>query len=162
MDTIIRRRFRNWAILVFLLLPVLALLAWSGGAGDPRRLVPWDWTKTGWIIPSRGLTFVWIFAAGLFGLLCGMAFLLFHPVSESRKFNPWLSAALILVVAIVARIIIARMWIPLPLDPAGIHAKSLPASVHFHAIAVMADVLVIGLLLLALKRAGRSVWWAVL
>src|ERR1035437_4201486 len=119
-DPVVRRRFQHWMTLVLLLIPALSLLIWAGAAADPRRCVPWNWTKTGWIIPASGLTFVWISSGLFFGLLSGMAFLLFHPVPPGKKMNPWISAAAILVVAIVVRIITAGVWMPLPLDPAGI------------------------------------------
>jgi len=157
-----RKRFRIWMLRVLLLLPALALFAWSGSNNDPRSAIAYTFTKTGWLAPNPGLTCFWISAALLFWLLCEIAWLLFDPLANSKKLKPWASAGIILTLALLTRLAIARTWTALPLDPVLLAAKSPASPGGWRYLAVSGDLVLIALLLLTLAGSRRSLWWAAL
>ncbi len=148
-------RVWGWATAAVIL---LIYFAWAGSNPGtwPKNLTLWTYSKSGWIIPSRGLGQLLLAAALLYAILCGLACRARDALSTSGL-TRWIAAILIFVVAIEIRFILLRAW--WPVDFNGLAANG-PAA--WRIATIFADMLTLTLLLGALAARRQSLWLAAL
>ncbi|GEM_PF-3421371 len=165
----IRRRWHAWVTLVLGLVAALAFLAWSAHGTGPLAALPWGWTINGWLTPIPSFAAMWLAVAILFTLLSVLAYFLFTTPSTAVRLKPWVSIAMILLVAAAARCTIAATWSPLttPTDVAdaakyGLLLPPVTSSNSARMELAAIDLIIVALLISELLRQQRSVWWAAL
>jgi len=171
-----------WALLAVV---GLVYFVWAGSSYDPRKVVLWALDKYGWIAPVPGLGHLWIAAALLLGSLSMVAYRAQGERWQGVKCDTgefglrnegdlgvrgvgaksfiWQAVAvgIIVVVALDVRLAVLRWWMPLPLNSAVVGARFFkPQVVTGRGLAIVADMLTLGILLLVLAARGRNLWLA--
>jgi hypothetical protein len=149
----------------------LIYLVWAGSNADPRKVELWMYTKTGWFVPAAGLGHLWaasilvISALSLLSIRAEKAVI--SNKTDEKPRDMWGILAkiavigIILIVALDVRLAVWRIWEPLVLDKAVIGPRTFKAvALGSRGWAIVADMITLGLLLLALGAQRRSLWLA--
>jgi hypothetical protein len=157
-------RPRIWLCVIVTVLG-LAYLAWAGSGVDPRLAALWKYTRDGWLLPAPGLGHLWIASVLVISAVSVMVFRLKDGLVGGRQMLLARIAiiGIILFVALGVRLAVWRTWFPMPLDSDVIGARTFKAiAVGGRGWAIVADMLTLGILLLALGAQRRSLWLAAL
>lgn len=155
-------RARGWLAPAVMLLLSLAFFIWTGSGPDPSYALPWGWTASGWVIPSRGLALLLVAAVILFAVLSRIAWRLMADLPAPRVRRTTTAEILALAIAVAARLAIVLLWTPLPLSATGIAPTNPAAILASRETMTGLDILTVLALLFAARRAGRNPWWVLL